>query len=107
MYSLDWQSPAHGGRMKAHHAMDLPFVFDNPDAADTTAAAPGARELAARISATWIAFARNGCPDNPAIPSWPSYKTADRATMILDTTCRVTRDPDPDARLLWTRVVQN
>jgi hypothetical protein len=25
--------------------------------------------------------------------------------MILDTECRVTRDPDREARLLWTRVV--
>jgi para-nitrobenzyl esterase len=106
MYSLDWQSPAHGGRVKAHHAMDLPFVFDNTDVADTTAGAPGAHELAARISATWIAFARNGRPDNPAIPSWPAYTAADRATMILDTTCRVLHDPDRDARLLWSRVVQ-
>src|SRR5207245_2002428 len=68
MYSLDWQSPAHGSRVKAHHAMDLPFVFDNTDVADTTAGAPSAPELAARISATWIAFARHGRPDNPAIP---------------------------------------
>ena len=105
MYSLDWQSPTHDGRVKAHHAMDLPLVFDNTDVADTTAGAPGARELAARISSTWIAFARTGIPDNPAIPSWPAYTAADRATMILDTTCRVARDPDGDARLLWTRVV--
>jgi para-nitrobenzyl esterase len=105
MYSLDWQSPAHGGRVKAHHAMDLPFVFDNTDAADTTAGAPGAHELAERMSATWIAFARNGSPDNPAIPSWPTYTTDDRATMIFDTACRVARDPNREARLLWSRVV--
>jgi para-nitrobenzyl esterase len=105
MYSLDWQSPAHGGRVKAHHAMDLPFAFDNTEVADTTAGAPGARELAARISATWIAFARSGNPNNPAIPSWPPYTTADRATMILDTDCRVAHDPDREARLLWSRVV--
>jgi para-nitrobenzyl esterase len=105
MYSLDWQSPAHQGRVKAHHAMDLPFVFDNIDVAETTAGAPGARELAARISATWIAFARNGSPDNPATPSWPAYTTADRMTMVLDTACRVARDPERDARLLWSRVV--
>ncbi len=105
MYSLDWQSPAHAGRVKAHHAMDLPFVFDNTDVADTTAGAPGARELAARISATWIAFARNGTPDNPGIPAWPAYTTEHRATMILDTACRVAHDPDREARLLWSRVV--
>jgi para-nitrobenzyl esterase len=106
MYSLDWQSPAHGGRVKAHHAMDLPFVFDNTEVADTTAGARGARELTALISNTWIAFARNGSPNNPAIPAWPAYTNDDRATMILDTTCRVAHDPDRDARLLWTRVVQ-
>jgi para-nitrobenzyl esterase len=100
MYSLDWRSPAQGGRVKAHHALDLPFVFDNTEVADTTAGAPGARELAARISATWIAFARNGKADNPKIPSWLAYATADRATMILDTECRVVHDPDRDARLL-------
>jgi para-nitrobenzyl esterase len=104
MYSLDWQSPAHGGRLKAHHAMDLPFVFDNADVPDTTAGAPGARDLAARVSATWIAFARNGTPDNSGIPPWPRYESQDRATIILDTICRVERDPSREVRLLWSRV---
>ena len=107
MYSFDWQSPAHDSRVKAHHAMDLPFVFDNTEVADTTAGAAGAQELAARVSATWIAFARNGSPDNPAIPSWPAYTVSDRATMILDTTCRVVHDPDREPRLLWSRVATN
>ena len=106
MYSLDWQSPAHDGRLKAHHAMDLPFVFDNADVPDTTAGAPGARELAARMSDTWIAFARNGRPDNTAIPAWPAYMNQERATMVFDRDCRIARDPDHDARLLWTRVVR-
>jgi para-nitrobenzyl esterase len=82
-------------------------VFDNTEVADTTAGAPGARDLAARISAAWIAFARNSTPDNPAIPSWPAYTAADRATMILETTCRVVHDPDRDLRLLWNRVVHD
>ena len=105
MYSLDWQSPAHGGRLKAHHAMDLPFVFDNIDVADTTASAAGARELAARVAATWIAFARNGNPANPAVPDWPVYSRDERTTMTFDNTCRVVHDPDRPARLLWSRVV--
>jgi para-nitrobenzyl esterase len=104
MYSLDWQSPAHGGRLKAHHAMDLPFVFDNVDMADTTAAAPDARKLAARVAQTWIAFAQNGTPDNPAIPDWPRYTSEDRATMILDTTCCVVHDASRELRLLWSKV---
>jgi para-nitrobenzyl esterase len=105
MYSLDWRSPAHGGRLKAHHAIDLPLVFDNVDVADTTAGAAGARELAAVVSATWIAFARNGSPDNPALPPWPPYTTGERATMILDTPCRVIHDPDREMRQSWSRVI--
>jgi len=81
------------------------LVFDNVDVPDTTAGASGARELAGRISATWVAFARNGEPDNPEIPPWPAYTTEHRATMILDTACRIAYDPDHEMRLLWSRVV--
>jgi para-nitrobenzyl esterase len=85
--------------------MDLPFVFDNTDVADTTAHAPGAHDLAARIASTWIAFARSGTPDNSAIPSWPAYSIHDRPTMIFDAACRVAHDPGRELRLLWSRVV--
>jgi len=105
MYSLDWRSPVCGGRLMAHHAMDLPFVFDTVDVPDTTKGAAGARELAAVMSATWAAFARNGSPANGAILDWPGYTPEARATMIFDTNCRVVADPDRDARLLWSRIV--
>jgi para-nitrobenzyl esterase len=104
MYSLDWQSPAHEGRLKAHHAMDLPFVFDTTDVPDTTRGAAGARELAAVVSGIWAGFARTGSPAHPALPRWPAYTPDERATMILNTECRLTADPDRDARLLWERI---
>jgi para-nitrobenzyl esterase len=99
-YSLDWPSPFAGGRLGAHHAMDLPFVFDTTDVPLTTKGADGARELAATMSATWAAFARTGSPENPAIPDWPAYTTENRATMVFDTPCRLVNDP----RELWTKV---
>ncbi|MGD9617467.1 MAG: carboxylesterase/lipase family protein [Alphaproteobacteria bacterium] len=101
MYSLDWRSPSCDGRLQAHHAMDLPFVFDNTDVPDTTKNAPSARELAAVVSGTWAAFAHTGSPENPALPSWPAYTQKGRATMVFDRECRVVADPDRDARLLW------
>jgi para-nitrobenzyl esterase len=104
MYSLDWQSPACGGRLKAHHAMDLPFVFDTVDVPDTTKGAPGARELAAIMSASWIAFARIGNPQTGALPAWPAYTAEARNVMVFDQECRTATDPDRDARLLWTRI---
>jgi para-nitrobenzyl esterase len=103
-YSLDWPSPFADGRMGAHHAMDLPFVFDTTDVPLSTKGADGAPELAAAVSASWAAFARSGKPDNPAIPAWPAYDEADRATMVFDTRCRVVSDPLREARLLWSRV---
>jgi len=103
-YSLDWRSPACDGRLKAHHAMDLPFVFDTTDVPDTTRGAAGARELAAVVSGIWAGFARTGSPAHPALPRWPAYTPDERATMILNTECRLTADPDRDARLLWERI---
>jgi para-nitrobenzyl esterase len=104
MYSLDWRSPACDGRLQAHHAMDLPFVFDTTDVPDTTRGAPGARELAAIVSGTWASFARTGNPENPSLPHWPAYTPQQRATMVFDRDCRVVTDPDRDARLFWESI---
>jgi para-nitrobenzyl esterase len=103
-YSLDWRSPFAGGRMGAHHAMDLPFVFDTTDVPLSTKGADGAAELAAAMSASWAAFARTGNPGNAAIPAWPAYTTGELATMVFDTRCRTVNDPMREARRLWSRV---
>ncbi len=105
MYSLDWRSPACDGRLQAHHAMDLPFVFDTTDVPDTTKGAPGARELAAIMSSAWAQFARTGGPQDAALPAWPAYTAETRATMVFDRDCRIVNDPDRDARTLWERIV--
>jgi len=60
--------------------------------------------LAAAVSASWAAFARNGNPATPALPSWPAYRADQRAVMVLDRECRVVTDPDRDPRLLWSRI---
>ena len=104
MYSLAWETPAFGGRLKAPHALDLPFVFDNTDVAEATAGAPGARDLAAVTSAAWIAFARTGNPQTEALPDWPAYLADQRTVMVFDRECRTVTDPDRDARLLWGRI---
>ncbi|HEX3862908.1 MAG TPA: carboxylesterase family protein [Stellaceae bacterium] len=104
VYSLNWRSPAFDGRLQAHHAMDLPFVFDNTDIPDTTKGAAGAAELAAVVSATWATFARTGNPANAGLPSWSAFTSDERATMVFDKQCRLVADPERDARLLWEKV---
>jgi para-nitrobenzyl esterase len=104
MYSFACGTPVFGGRLGAHHVLDVPFVFDTLAAAPTSAAIAGADALAALVSATWAEFARTGVPANPDLPPWPAYDETGRATMVLDHACRVVADPDREARLLWQRV---
>jgi len=51
-YAFNWATPAFGGRLKSHHAIDLPFTFDTVDAAGTSAGFPGAQQLGDAMSAT-------------------------------------------------------
>ncbi len=46
MYSFEWETPVQGGRLKAPHALDVPFTFDTIDltnATDRSADGPHAR----------------------------------------------------------------
>ena len=95
-----------GGRLKAYHALDVPFVFNTVDVGGATDRGPVAHELARRMSATWATFARTGKPDNAAIPRWPAYSLTERATMIFDRDCRVANDYGGEARGLWKEIAR-
>jgi para-nitrobenzyl esterase len=103
LYAFDWETPVLGGKLKSFHALDVPFVFETIDVVGLTGG-EAARDLSGRIAATWTAFARTGNPDNPAIPHWPAYTTADRATLVLDSKCRIENDYGRETRLLWKEV---
>jgi para-nitrobenzyl esterase len=104
LYSFDWETPVFDGRLKAFHALDVPFVFETIDAVGSTDRGEVAHDLSRRIAATWTAFARTGNPDNPAIPHWPAYSASDRATLVLDRNCHVDNDYGREARLLWKEI---
>jgi para-nitrobenzyl esterase len=104
MYSFEWETPVLGGRMKAPHAMDVPFTFDTIDLTNATDLSAEARSLAATMSGLWAAFARTGVPDHPSIPHWPPYTAAERATLMLDATCRIENDPRSEQRRLWQEI---
>jgi para-nitrobenzyl esterase len=104
LYSFDWETPVFGGRLKAFHALDVPFVFETIDLVGSTDRGPVAHDLARRVSATWATFARTGRPDNPAIPHWPAHTLAERATLILDRECRVANDYAGETRVLWKEI---
>ena len=104
LYSFDWETPVFGGKLKAFHALDVPFVFETIDVVGATDRGDVARDLSRRIAATWTAFARTGKPDNEAIPHWPAYGASERATLVLNHECRVEKDYGRETRLLWKEI---
>jgi para-nitrobenzyl esterase len=99
MYYFKWRSPVRDGKLKAMHCMEIPFVFDIPDAGKPmTGSGEDRYALASKISGAWVAFARTGNPSQKGL-AWPAYNTAKRATMILDDKCEVVDDPRKEVRL--------
>ena len=105
MYSFEWETPLFDGRLKAPHALDVPFTFDTIDLTNATDRSPAAHRLAATMAETWAAFARDGVPSHPAIPVWPAYDTDRRRTMLLDAEWRVADDLRGETRALWQEIV--
>ncbi|GGA67015.1 carboxylic ester hydrolase [Edaphobacter acidisoli] len=100
-YNFTWKSPADGGKWGAPHTIDIPFAFDNVEiAASMTGNTPEAQRLAAKVSETFITFARTGDPNNRAIPHWPRYNLDHRSTMLWDTTPHIEDDPRGNERKL-------
>ncbi|MYN26069.1 carboxylesterase/lipase family protein [Duganella levis] len=56
----------------AGHGAEIQYVFDNL-ALDQRAWSPADRQLAERMAATWVNFARSGNPNGSGLPQWPAY----------------------------------
>jgi para-nitrobenzyl esterase len=95
VYEFGWRSPVWDGLLGAHHAAELPFVFDTLPASTIAGAAP--QELADAMHAAWVAYATGGDP------GWPAWQPTDRAVMRFGGVDEVTGDitgQAPISRLL-------
>jgi para-nitrobenzyl esterase len=101
-YEIDWETPVDGGKWGSPHSLEHPFVFDNVARSESMVGASPTdpQRMADQISPTWIAFARSGNPNNPAIPYWPAYATVSRSTMVFNTTSKTVKDFREDERRL-------
>jgi para-nitrobenzyl esterase len=63
----------------AHHAVELPYVFDRLPAD----AAQVERELSARMIDAWVRFAKTGDPNGSGLPEWPAYEAGREAYLVL------------------------
>jgi para-nitrobenzyl esterase len=107
VYRFEWETPAGGGHMHSPHSEEIPFAFNNINAAPKgVSEVPEAQILANRVSAAWAAFARTGDPNTPQLPKWPAYSVETRDTMILNNESRVESDPDRAQRLAVEKVLK-
>jgi para-nitrobenzyl esterase len=100
MYRFQWYSPVSGGRLRAMHCMDIPFVFDNVDSCQSIVGDGADRHaLADAMSSAWVAFARTGNPNTKPLPKWEPFTADTRATMMFNDECRAVNDPYREERL--------
>ncbi len=106
-YYFTWKSPVEDGKLRSFHTLEIPFAFDNVDAAKSmTGDGPERQALADKISGAWVAFARSGNPNHKGLPNWAPFDTTRRATMILDDECKLVDDPHGEEQRLL-RSAQN
>jgi para-nitrobenzyl esterase len=105
MYLFAWETPVDGGKLMAHHALEISFVFDNTSKVPgPTGGGAQAAALADKMSDAWIAFARTGNPNTPKLPTWPAYIASSRSTLIFNDVCRIEDDPGAIERHLWQTI---
>ena len=106
-YLLAWETPVDGGKLRSHHALDLPLVFNNVEASrNMVGPGPDPQRVADSMSSAWIAFARTGNPNANGLPSWPAYDLKSRATMVFNVTSKVQNDPYGEIRRILLKAAE-
>ncbi len=96
-YQFAWQTPVLDGRPMSFHCSELAFVFDNADRCENmTGGGAAANALAAKVSSAWIAFAKTGNPNTPAVPHWDKFDAHDKTTMIFNDNCEAKKNLDTE-----------
>ncbi|HEY3685090.1 MAG TPA: carboxylesterase family protein [Streptosporangiaceae bacterium] len=108
LYQFNWSAPKGYG---AVHTAELPFVFGSLRFTGILGGDEALKTDRARITRlsnqmvdAWTSFARTGDPSARRLvsrPAWPSYRPAQRSTMIWDLHPRVANDPRGAERRLW------
>lgn len=104
-YEVDFSATYKGAKSRAQHMTDIPLAFRTtavPNSISTDS--PDARHMADLFSDAFIAFARNGSPQTPALPEWKRYSMENRETMVMDIAPKLVNDPRGEERKLFAKV---
>ena len=67
----------HPAAIGAFHSDDIEYVFGTLDSRQQSTIRPEDRALSAEVQQYWTNFARNGNPNAPDLPVWPTYGPKD------------------------------
>ncbi len=104
MYLFEYESPAAEGRLGACHSLDIPFIwgtYESENMPRFCGAGPEVASLSSLMMDAYLAFARHGNPNNPGLPEWPTYDTAERLTMRLGPDPYLDGAPMDEERHFW------
>jgi para-nitrobenzyl esterase len=94
VYLMEWETMADNRRLRAHHALDVPLVFDNVEATRSMVGeGPEPQRMADLMSSAWVSFARTGNPNTAGLPEWPAYTPENRSTMFFNIESHVVEKP--------------
>ena len=99
VYEFGWPSPQFGGRLRACHALEIGFVFDNLDdpAGRPLAGVAPPQTLADEMHGAWTGFVKTGSP------GWPPYGS-ERTVRSFAAASETANDPRAALRTAWDRV---
>ena len=101
MYWFCWESRQFNGKLKATHALEIPFAFDNLDKPGVDVfLGPGdvPQTVASAMHQAWISFIRD------LDPGWTPYTLERRETMRFDTESALVTDPEGPEREAWAGI---
>jgi len=84
-FTFDAPHPRHPEQRYAWHTADLPLQM-------RVVAWPECEQISKDMAHAWAAYIRTGDPGTPELP-WPAFTVENAETMVLDSPCRVEKDP--------------
>lgn len=101
LYQFNWASREPSGRLKATHALEIPFAFNNLHQAGVDAfIGPGEKpqHVADKMHDIWSRFVRGEAL------GWSAYEPGKRTTMVFDDVSNVAENPGAAQREAWAKL---
>lgn len=102
IYLFSYVSPLMQQRMRygASHASEIPYVFNNLMARDSSGLPPMDQKVARLMNTYWTNFARTGDPNGEGIPIWPVYSPQTEKLLEFQTDGTAVGKHDPKKKRL-------